>query len=262
MRTRFRGWLTALAFLLTFFGINTPSALSTRVNAVQEHIKTRAEMKHTLAPGIRVLTIGSSVAAGWGDPNGGGYLARAFRKLSVSQSDHYQIISWAVPGITSTQIAPHYPHWLAFVHPQIVVISWGGLDDAANHTPLATFSSEIHQEISLALQAGAQVAVVTPPVTQAVYLDGKQGLPYQYFKAEMQVARSFASPHVFIDDVYDQMVQYMAVHHDSIQPYVDNSWHPNALGHRLGGQLLFSDLTHQVNRLGQSVTAVKTTSAN
>lgn len=244
MRKRIITWSSIVLFLITLCFVNVPTSLSTRVNAVVVHIKTQSEMKRELTPGIRVLTIGSSVAAGWGDPYGGGYLARAFRQFSNATDTHYQIVSWAIPGITSTQIAPHYPHWLSFVHPQIVVISWGGLDDASNHTPIATFSDEVHQEIALALAIGAKVYVVTPPVTEAVYDDGITGLPYQYFLAEMSVARSFHSPSVHIYDIYDQMLQYMKQNHEGIKPFVDNSWHPDALGHTVGGKLLFEDLLH------------------
>jgi len=244
MRKRLTLWAALILFLVAVAGFNLPNSLSTKASAGVLQLKTRAEIKHDLGPGIRVMTIGSSVAAGWGDPYGGGYLARAFRQLSSATQKNYKVISWAVPGITSTQVAPHYAHWLAFVHPQIVVISWGGLDDASNHTPISTFSSQVHQEIALALAAGASVDIVTPPVTEAVYEDGPKGLPYQYFLAEMREAKSFDSPQIHIYDVYDQMIAYMKAHDEGITPFVDNSWHPNALGHEVGGDLLFADMAH------------------
>ncbi|MCY0875776.1 MAG: SGNH/GDSL hydrolase family protein [Firmicutes bacterium] len=246
MRKRLLVLISVAVFLLTFFTINTLSGPTTRVSATSLQIKTPTEVKRDLTPGIRVMTIGSSVAAGWGDPNGGGYLAIAFHDLSERTGKHYQIVSWAIPGITTVQVAPHYQHWLTFVHPQIVVISWGGLDDAANHTPLTVFANNVHTEIALALAAGAQVDIVTPPVTEQVYLDGPKGLPYQYFQAEIREAQSFQSPDVHIYNVYNQMLDYIQAHHQTLKPYIDNSWHPNLRGHELGGALLFADISAQM----------------
>lgn len=243
MRKRLITLLSIAVFLVAFFTINTLTGPTTRVSASSLHIKTTAQVKRDLGPGIRVMTIGSSVAAGWGDPDGGGYLAIAFHDLSNFTHKNYQIVSWAIPGITSVQVAPHYEHWLTYVHPQIVVISWGGLDDAANHTPLATFAANVHTEIAQALLHGAQVDIVTPPVTEQVYLDGTNGLPYQYFLAEIREADSFHSPNVHVYNVYNQMLSYIDAHHQTLQPYVDNSWHPNLLGHQLAGNLLFDDMS-------------------
>lgn len=252
MRKRLIALITIATFLLAFFAINTLSGPSTRAGAVSMHLKTTSEVTRDLGPGIRVMTIGSSVAAGWGDPNGGGYLSIAFHDLSHMTNKNYQIISWAIPGITTVQVAPHYAHWLHFVHPQVVVISWGGLDDAANHTPLSTFANNVHTEIALALAEGAQVDIVTPPVTEQVYLDGTKGLPYQYFLAEMREAQSFDSPRVHVYNIYNQMVAYIKAHHQTLQPYIDNSWHPNLLGHELGGALLFGDMTDHAETLTRS----------
>ena len=237
--------LILIVILVVLAGFIIPTGTATRVVVSHLNIAKRIAAIHTSTPSVRVMTIGSSVAAGWGDTKGrGGYLARAFQSLSKATGKYYQVISWAIPGVTGVQIAKEYPRWLQYVHPQIVVISWGGLDDAVNHTPFSVFRAQVQNEIRLALARKALVYVVTPPVTEAVYLAGMHGLPYEYLQAEMNVAASFHSPFIHIYNVYDQMLAYLKAHHQTYVPYMENSWHPNAQGHKLAGQLLFTDLVN------------------
>ena len=195
------------------------------------------------APTETVMTIGSSVAAGWGDaPGKGGYLARAFRQLSAAGPTQYRVVSDAYGGVTGTEIAPQYPRWLARVKPNIVVISWGGMDDLTNHTSLPDFRAVVRREIRLALAAGAAVFIVTPPVTPAAYLNGLNALPYLYFTAEMNVAQSLHNPNVYVFDVFDQMLAYMKQHNRPYTDYMADGWHANAAGNELAGNLLLGDM--------------------
>ncbi|GMA56105.1 hypothetical protein GCM10025858_06080 [Alicyclobacillus sacchari] len=54
-----------------------------------------------------------------------------------------------------------YATWLAEDKPQIVVISWGLLNDVYDKTPMASFNQAIHNEIQEALAANAVVIFVT-----------------------------------------------------------------------------------------------------
>lgn len=187
-----------------------------------------------------VMTVGSSVAEGWVDTQGG-YLVRAFASLGKTTGHPYRVVRRAYAGDYSTKVAPEYVKWLATVHPQVVVISWGGLDDIEAKTPLPNFRAAVRTEIKEALDQRAVVVVVTSPVTRATYTQFPKSQA-QFMNAEMAVARSFKSPNVVVADVFDQMKAYLIAHHQTYVPYMADGWHPNAAGHRLAGQLLFADM--------------------
>lgn len=191
---------------------------------------------------ITVMTIGGSVAHGWVDTKqGGGYLVRAFRTLSARTKVPYQIVDRTVIGANALQIATRYPVWLKTVQPNVVVISWGGLNDAWPRTPFSRYEAEINREIQLALDAHATVLVVTPPVTRASYTQYRITEPL-YLDREMMVARRFGNSNVRIFDVFDQMKAYLKSHHQTYVPYMADGWHPNSRGHILAGQILYHDL--------------------
>nr|NNM90330.1 SGNH/GDSL hydrolase family protein [Bacilli bacterium] len=192
------------------------------------------------AQGISVMTVGSSVAEGWVDTQGG-YLARGFTAYGQAVHRTYTIVRKAQAGDTSTKIEKNYKNWLISVKPKIVVISWGGLDDANAKTPMVAYRSAIHQQVALALATHAVVIIVTPPVTRASYTQFKVQEEV-YLDTEMQVARAFHSPNVYVCDVFHQMEQYLVMHHQTYKPYMADGWHPNSQGHILGGQLLEQDL--------------------
>lgn len=193
--------------------------------------------------GETVMTIGSSVAAGWGDaPGMGGYLARAFRSLSAATPTHYHVVSYAIGGVTGSQIAGKYPEWLKRVNPNIVVISWGGMDDLVAGTHMPVFEAVVQSEIQQALAIHAVVMIVTPPVTAAAYVNGLNKKPYLYFQAEIKVAQAMDNANVHVFDVFDQMWNYMKQNHLSYTQFMANGWHPNAAGHALAGHFLFEDM--------------------
>ncbi len=195
-------------------------------------------------PQVRVAVFGGSIAAGW-DDNEGGYIARALRAMSVYDHVAYTIVKKAVPGMAIGQMQGEFSSVLAKYRPGLVILSWGGLNDAVNKTPVAVFGQDVSAEISAALAQRAAVLVVTPPVTAAAYLDGRHAVPYLYFAEEMKVARAFHSPNVAVCDVYDEMLQYLEDNHLSYKPFEADGWHPNVKGHALAGRLLTEDLTRQ-----------------
>ncbi|GMA58142.1 hypothetical protein GCM10025858_26450 [Alicyclobacillus sacchari] len=191
-----------------------------------------------------MMAVGGSVAHGWDDKTGGGYLARAFQTLSDEGPVSFAFVNKSIEGDGPTQMAPKYPGFLSAVRPRVVVISWGMLDDIANKTPIPAFQKAIQEEIQLALQAHADVIVVTPPPTGASYghdIASEANLIH----IEVSIAKSFHSQHVYVFDLFAQMKQYIASHHQSIDQYSADAWHPNTLGHELAGELLASDLATQ-----------------
>lgn len=188
----------------------------------------------------RVMIVGSSVADGWKDDRGG-YLRRAFRALS--RIDHREIvfINHAIPGLGAGVLNRYYPSWLETADSQAVVIAWGGLDDAYEHTPLALFADYIRQEIGQALADNNIVMVITPPVSRASYTQYRTLQPL-YLDTEMQVAREFHSPDVYVFNVFGLMKAYLRAHDQTYVPYMADGWHPNARGHKLAGELLLMDM--------------------
>ncbi|MHB1630150.1 MAG: SGNH/GDSL hydrolase family protein [Bacilli bacterium] len=191
---------------------------------------------------VSVMTIGGSVAHGWNDTKqGGGYLVRAFRALSARTNIPYHIVDRTVVGSNALQVATQYPVWLKTVHPQVVVISWGGLNDAWPRTPFSRYEAEVNREIHLALASHASVLVVTPPVTRASYTQYRVAEPL-YLDREMNAALQFHSSSVHVFDVFDQMKAYLKAHHQTYVPYMSNGWHPNSRGHILAGHILYHDM--------------------
>jgi len=193
---------------------------------------------------LRVLAIGSSVAEGWADKQGGGYLARAFQSLSKQDGTSFNFVNKSVAGDGVLQVKKSYPMWLAQVHPNIVVISWGALDDLYDKTPIPVFQAEIRMEITDALREHAVVYVVTPPVTRASYTDYRTQ-ESAMLAAEMTTALALRSPNVYVFDVFNQMKKNLVQHHQTYAPYMADGWHPNTLGHELAGQILFADVQKQ-----------------
>ncbi len=190
---------------------------------------------------IKVMSIGSSVAEGWDDPTGGGYLKRAFASFSQYNHATFDLVNQAKAGDTVVKIENEYKGWLKSIKPQIVVLAWGALDDLSNHTPMAVYKQQIRNEIALALASHAKVFVVTPPITRASYTQYKVQ-EAQMVNTEMSIARSFPANQVYVFDVFNQMKIYIASHHQTYVPYMGDGWHPNTKGHALAGQLLFNDM--------------------
>lgn len=197
----------------------------------------------------RAMAVGSSVAKGWDDKVGGGYLQRGIVGYTAYSHHTYTLVNRAVAGDTAEKVDGQFHVWLATFKPQIVVISWGALDDANARTPLPLFRATVHHQISLALANHEVVFVVTPPVTKASYTQYPTIEP-EYLDAEMQVARSFHSPNVYVFDVFDQMKAYLVAHHQTYVPYMADGWHPNTAGHALAGALWIGDLERTFGKGG------------
>lgn len=193
---------------------------------------------------VRVMTVGGSVAHGWNDPEHSGYLHRAFVTLSRQYGVYYAVYDKTIVGANAEQLQQtlyqgDYEKWLVWYHPNIVVISWGLLNDCLPKTPIAQFDSAIRQEIEEALRAGALVFVVTPPVTKASYT---QYLVQEqaYVNAELALVQQLHNPKLYMFDVYDQMKQYIAANQLKYQTFSADGWHPNSAGHQLAASFMVS----------------------
>ncbi len=246
-------------FIIFFLGFVLPQ-IQRLAPSMSSHPKAKQVVNPLKEPHVpiasrveRVMTIGSSAARGWMDTGWrdwrkgwfGGYLVYAFRSLSGSEPTRYVIDDRTIVGANSTQLATmykgKYSSWLSTDHPQIVVLSWGLLNDALPHVPMPAFRSHIYHEIALALEHHAVVFLVTPPVSQASYTTYRVA-QMKYVQNEMQVANDFHSKNVRVFDVFDQMKAYLLKHHQTYIPYMGNSWHPNHKGHVLAGTLLYQDI--------------------
>lgn len=190
----------------------------------------------------RVLCIGASVAEGWDDKSAGGYLIRTFQSLSAGGSVSYQVYNQAAAGDGVLQVVKKYPLWLQQVHPQVVVIAWGGLDDMHEGTPFGTVAAQVRWETQLALAHHAVVLLTTPPVTRASYVGKMAALEPGYVHHEIVGAQSVQSRNVYVMDIFNQMKAYIKSHHQTVTPYVGDGWHPNTAGHILAAQILSNNI--------------------
>ncbi len=233
-----RKWRFAIVFLLLIVAIWLLQVLMKPQSGALQNAKTQ-----------KVLVIGGSVAHGWKDTTGKGYIARAIQSLSKATKIPFQYIDRTIVGANSTQLATlyknHYLGWLHDFKPNYVVISWGLLNDCLPKTPYSTFVFHLKQEIDEALQVGSTVIIATPPVTKATYTQFKKTEPV-YAEKEIQLVKSMNNHHVILADVFDQMRTYLTAHHQTYVPYMGDGWHPNSAGHRLAGQLLYQDLLKKV----------------
>lgn len=196
---------------------------------------------------LTVLVIGGSAARGWHDTKGPGYIGRALGYWSRQVGIPVRVENHGVPGAptTSPWVAERYPVWLAALHPRVVVLAWGLLNDLQVHTPPREVGVMVQQEINQALEAGAQVWVVTPPATLATYTFGKTQ-EAAMLSQELAVAKRFPTPLVRTFNVLAPMVQRLHADHQSIMPLMHDRWDPSTQGHRIAGAILGQELRQRV----------------
>lgn len=201
--------------------------------------------------GLTVLAIGGSVARGWNDKSDGGYLARALSSVSSVLQISITLENKSVGGFKPADLANQFPKLLRAAHPDVVMVSWGLLNDISGKTPLNVLQEEIRSEVALAAKSGAQVWVITPPVTPSTYVGPDKILEEQYARAEILGARAVGdTEHVHVFDLLNGMKRYLKAHHESYVPYSSNGWHPNTAGHILAGQLLATAILNRASALG------------
>lgn len=192
-----------------------------------------------------VLAIGGSVAQGRDAIHDDGYLQRAFAALSAHTTTTYHLHDEAIFGANSTQLGTSYKGsysgWLREFHPQVVVISWGLINDALPKTPMPTFNYWLTHEIHLALAIHAKVLVVTPPVTEVAYTRFPTAIQ-NYVNDEIHYVSRLHNQNVRLFNIFNPMKAYISDHHQSYMLYVGDPNHPNTRGHILGGQILYSEL--------------------
>lgn len=192
------------------------------------------------------MAIGGSAAHGWVDAKGkGGYLKRAFTTLTQETHTTYQFSNESTVGKGSPYYVKHLPPLLKKDKPNIVVISFGLLDNLYAKTPESKMDKDLQIEINDALRADATVILVTPPVTGASYEEFASTEAFAV-QNEIKTAKQIASPRVHVVDLFTQMKTYLASHLLGWEPYAADGWHPNAMGHTLAASLLSADLVHQV----------------
>ncbi|KUO95336.1 SGNH/GDSL hydrolase family protein [Ferroacidibacillus organovorans] len=199
---------------------------------------------------LTVMAVGGSSAQGYDAPNLDGYLTRAMQTVSSRLNIHIDFVNKAVSGGIPTMLAPQYDPLLYKVKPNVVLIAWGLLNDIARKTPQTMFERVIKDEVSMAVSYGAQVWVVTPPVTPATYVGHDVKLEQVYTNLEVAGAREVHSSKVHVFDLLSAMENYLKVHHQSYKPYASNNWHMNLAGHILAGQILANEILAKAKAIG------------
>ncbi|MFD1677026.1 SGNH/GDSL hydrolase family protein [Alicyclobacillus fodiniaquatilis] len=206
--------------------------------------KTLAEHKpvYQLGQKVQVMAIGGSAAHGWVDAKGmGGYLARTFRTLNQQTNKTFAFTNESIEGLGPTGFVKKMDGLLKKDKPNLVVISFGLLDDLYKKTPQSKIDAAVTEEIKDALNTHAVVVIVTPPITGASYVEfgSKETDAVQ---AELATVKQMDNPNVHTVDLFTQMKAYLADHHQTWKQYAADGWHPNAAGHALAASLLAADL--------------------
>lgn len=199
---------------------------------------------------LTVLAVGGSSAQGYDDPKLDGYLSRALTTVSKELKRPISFVNKAKSGNIPAKVASQYEPLLQSVQPDVVIISWGLLNDISKKTPPDTFRSSIQAEVSMAIQHGADVWIVTPPATPATYVGHDVELEPQYANMEISAARAVQSAHVHVLDLLNDMKYYLKERHLSYKSYAQNNWHLNQAGHVLAGQILAKSILSRTKLLG------------
>ena len=232
---KYSKWTTA-GVALTIMGMLSGCGPSAHASNHSSTSKPSIPLSH-----LKVMGIGGSIALGDDATNGYGYLQRTFHHFN----DTYY--NKAIYGANSTQLATmykgRYAGWLSQIHPQVVVIFWGLLNDAVPNTPLSQFNDYLNLEIKQALAIHAMVFVVTPPVTEVSYsLYAKQET--KYVQDQIKLVKKMNNPDVYAFDLFSQMKNYLSNHHLNIKEFSGDAHHPNDKGYQLAANLLIADLNH------------------
>lgn len=201
---------------------------------------------------LTVMAVGGSSAQGYDDPDLDGYLARALATVSTTLNTPITFINKAKSGQIPSMLAPKYDPLLHAIHPNIVIISWGLLNSISQKVPEAMFQRVIQNEVSMALKEGADVWIVTPPVTPATYVGHDVHLLLKFAQLEIAGARAVSSNHVHVFDLMGSMKRYLKANHLAYQPYESNNWHMNRAGHILAGKILAHSILQRAHALGLS----------
>lgn len=197
-----------------------------------------------------VMAVGGSSAQGYDDPKLNGYLNRALSRVSATLNISLSFVNKAKSGDIPTMLASQYDPLLHSIHPNIVIISWGLLNDIAKKVPKSIFQRVIQSEVSMAITYGADVWLVTPPVTPASYVGHDVELEREYAGLEISGARAVHSTHVHVFDLMNAMKKYLKDHQQSYKPYSSNNWHMNQAGHVLAGQILADAIVQRAKSMG------------
>lgn len=230
----------------------TEAALSLVFHKGDHYPTVHSAMRNTVnkLQQFTVMAVGGSSAQGYNDPKLDGYLTRALRSISTTLNMPIAFINKAKSGEIPTMLAPQYDPLLHTISPNIVIIAWGLLNSIARKVPETMFQRTIQSEVAMAIKAGADVWIVTPPVTTATYVGHDVKLEVEYIHREITGARAVHSTHVHVFDLTNAMKAYLVDHHESYKPYQSNNWHMNQAGHVLAGMILADAILRRAKTIG------------
>ncbi|MHB1684332.1 MAG: SGNH/GDSL hydrolase family protein [Bacilli bacterium] len=233
------------ATVKTTISKNIPHARKTSP-AAAALAKSAVSKQHKLT----VMAVGGSSAQGYDAPKLDGYLTRALSTVSSTLNIPISFVNKAKSGEIPTMLAPQYDPLLYAVKPNVVIISWGLLNTIARKVPEDMFQRAIQSEVSMAIKFGADVWIVTPPVTPATYVGHDVELERVYAYREILGARAVHSTHVHVFELLNAMKTYLRDHHQSYKPYASNNWHMNQAGHVLAGHILADAILRRAKSIG------------
>lgn len=196
------------------------------------------------------MAVGGSTARGYDDPKLDGYLKRALKSVSTSLNVSITFVNKAKSGMIPSVLAPEYDPLVHQIKPNVVILGWGILNSIAKKVPQSMVKRVIQSEIKITLKDGADVWVVTPPVTPATFVGHDVTVEPEFINLELAAVRAVNNPHVHFFNLNNDMKTYLKNHRLSYKPLESNNWHMNGSGHELAGEILANAIMQNAKSLG------------
>ena len=201
---------------------------------------------------LTFMAVGGSTAQGYDDPKLDGYLKRALSSVSQTLKVPVTFVNKAKSGKIPSMLAPEFDPLVHQIKPNVVMISWGLLNSIAKKVPQSMFQRVIESEIKMSLRDGADVWVITPPVTPATYVGHDVKVEPEFINLELAAVKAVNNPNVHFFNLNSAMKTYLQDHHLSYKPLESNNWHMNGAGHELAGKILANHILQNEKELGLS----------
>ena len=162
MRSRYlTGFFTTIvstiAMALVAFALATTAAQAKEIKQFSNNIAA----KPTIASARTILVFGDSLSAGYGVPQGQGWVALLAQKLAQNKSSNasYKVINASISGETTSGGLARFSAAIAAHKPNIVILELGA-NDGLRGLPITNMQFNLSQMIAQAKAAKAKVLLL------------------------------------------------------------------------------------------------------
>ena len=163
MRSRYlTGFFTTIvstiAMALVAFALATTAAQAKEIKQFSNNIAA----KPTIASARTILVFGDSLSAGYGVPQGQGWVALLAQKLAQNKSNdasYYNVINASISGETTSGGLARFSAALVSHKPNIVILELGA-NDGLRGLPISEMQSNLSQMVKQAKTAKVKVLLI------------------------------------------------------------------------------------------------------